>query len=204
LASAEAEGLSLEAAVAALGRGQIVAYPTETFYGLAVDAADPAAIERLYALKGRGAEKALSLIVAGDMLAGLVSEIPAVAARLISAHWPGPLTLVLPARPGLPAGLVDDGCVAVRESPHALARALVQGLGRPITATSANRAGQPPARTAAEVRAAFAQGCLVLDGGETAGGRPSTLVRVRGPGDAWEVLRPGVIPPEALAATILG
>jgi L-threonylcarbamoyladenylate synthase len=193
----------LDAAVAALAAGQIVAYPTETFYGLAVDAANESAIERLYALKGRGAEKALSLIVTPAMVAGL-ADVPPAATRLMAAHWPGPLTLVLPARPGLPAALVDDGCVAMRDSPHPLARALVAGLGRPITATSANRAGQPPARTAADVAAAFPQGCLILDGGETAGGRPSTLVRLRGPGDAYEVLRPGVIPTEALAATILG
>jgi L-threonylcarbamoyladenylate synthase len=199
-----ADTTDVAVAVAALARGAIVAFPTETFYGLAVDATNADAIERLYALKGRGAEKALSLIATPAMVADLVASVPAAAARLMTAHWPGPLTLVLPARPGLPAALVDDGCVAVRESPQPLARALVAGLGRPITATSANRSGQPATRTPVEVRATFPTGCWLLDGGETPGGRPSTLVRLRGPGDAYEVLRPGVIPTEVIAATILG
>jgi L-threonylcarbamoyladenylate synthase len=118
--------------------------------------------------------------------------VPAEARRLMAAHWPGPLTLALPARPGLPAGLVADGCVAVRESPHPLARALVEGLGRPITATSANPGGAAPPTAPAGVRAHFGDRCLLLDGGETAGGRPSTLVRVRG-GAPIEILRHGAI-----------
>jgi L-threonylcarbamoyladenylate synthase len=121
----------------------------------------------------------------------------------MAAHWPGPLTLAVPARPGLPVGLVDEGCVAARESPHPLARALVAGLGRPITATSANRAGGPPARSAADVEAAFGPaaarfvpgGYLLLDGGETPGGAPSTLCRLRG--EQVEVLRPGPVVVEA-------
>jgi L-threonylcarbamoyladenylate synthase len=182
---------ALAAAVAALARGEIVAYPTETSYGLAVDAGDEAALERLVAFKGRGAEKAFSLIVTGPaMVAGLCAEIAPAAQRLMAAHWPGALTLALPARAGLPALLVLDGCVALRDSPHPLARALVTAFGRPITATSANRAGQPPAHSAAEVRANL-PGCLVLDGGPTPGGPPSTLARVRG--DVVEVLRRGAI-----------
>jgi L-threonylcarbamoyladenylate synthase len=109
----------------------------------------------------------------------------------MDAHWPGPLTLALPARPGLPAPLVSDGFVAVRDSPHPVARALVQALGRPITATSANPAGAPPPTTAAGA-AAYFPGCLVLDGGTTPGGAPSTLARVRG--DEVEVLRQGAVP----------
>jgi L-threonylcarbamoyladenylate synthase len=180
------------AALAALRRGEVVAFPTETYYGLAVDALAPAALYALMALKGRAADKVVALIVADRAMVDLVCvEVPAVAERLMAAHWPGPLTLALPARPGLPVGLVSDGFVAMRASPHPLAQALVQGLGRPITATSANRAGEPPARTAAAVRAAFPHACFVLDGGETPGGAASTLVRVRG--EALEVLRRGAI-----------
>jgi L-threonylcarbamoyladenylate synthase len=183
--------IDIGGAAAALARGEVVAYPTETFYGLAVDALDPAALARLAALKGRGADQALSVLVVGqEMLARLVAEIPLRARALMAAHWPGALTVALPARPGLPAPLVADGCVAVRESPHPVARALVQAFGAPITATSANPSGAPPARTAAAVRGYFA-GCLVVDGGETAGGRPSTVVRVRG--ERVEVLRRGAI-----------
>ena len=106
-------------------------------------------------------------------------------------HWPGALTIALPARSGLPAALVSDGLVAVRQSPHPLARALVTRFGGPVTTTSANRAGEPPATTAAAVTAALGSGCHLLDGGATTGGAPSTLVRVRG--DAVEILRRGAV-----------
>ena len=183
---------AISRALAALGRGEIVAYPTETSYGLAVDAQNEAALARLVAFKGRGVEKAFSVIVAGTaMIESLCAQIPPAAQRLIDRHWPGPLTLALPARPGLPAVLVLDGCVALRDSPHPVARALVSAFGRPITATSANQAGQPPAYTAAEVAAAFPAGCFILDGGPSPGGPPSTLVRVQGA--VVEVLRRGAL-----------
>jgi L-threonylcarbamoyladenylate synthase len=179
------------AAIAALRRGEVVAYPTETFYGLGVDAFDAAALERVRALKGRG-EKAISVLIDGEeMLARLCAEVPPRARALIAKHWPGALTLALPARPGLPEALVADGCIAVRQSPHPIARALVAGFGGPVTTTSANRSGEPPATTAAAVRAALGTGCHVLDGGTTAGGAPSTLARVRG--DAIEILRAGAV-----------
>ncbi len=179
------------AAVAALRRGEVVAYPTETFYGLGVDPFDAAALERLRALKGRG-EKAISMLIDGEeMLARLCAEVPARARALMGLHWPGALTLALPARPGLPEALVSDGCVAVRQSPHPVARALVAAFGGPVTTTSANRSGEPPASTAAAVRAALGDGCHVLDGGATPGGAPSTLARVRGP--TVEILRPGAV-----------
>ena len=149
----------------------MVAYPTETFYGLGVDAFDAAALERLRALKGRG-EKAISLLIDGEaMLARLCAEVPPRARALMARHWPGALTLALPARPGLPEALVSDGCVAVRQSPHPVARALVAGFGGPVTTTSANRSGEPPATTAAAVRAALGDGCHVLDGGADDGRR---------------------------------
>jgi L-threonylcarbamoyladenylate synthase len=187
--------MDLDEALAVLRGGGVVAYPTETYYGLAVDARDEGALERLLALKGRGADRTISLIVADRaMVESLCAEIPRRAIELMEAHWPGPLTLVLPARPGLPPALVGEGGVAVRCSPHPVAAALVAALGAPITATSANRAGQPPARTPAEVRAAFTGGAAlhVCEAGETPGGPPSTLVRVRG--DALEVLRRGAVP----------
>ncbi|HLK93900.1 MAG TPA: L-threonylcarbamoyladenylate synthase [Polyangia bacterium] len=187
------EAADIEAAVAALRRGEVVAYPTETFYGLGVDAFDEAALGRLRALKGEGrGEKAVSMLIEGPaMLERLVAEIPPAAAELMRRHWPGALTIALPARAGLPAGLVADGCVAIRQSPHPLARALVAGFGGPVTTTSANRAGEPPATTAAAVRAALGDGCTLLDGGATAGGAPSTLVRVRGA--EVEILRRGAV-----------
>jgi L-threonylcarbamoyladenylate synthase len=180
-------------AAAAIVRGEVVAYPTETFYGLAVDALNEAALAKLRALKGRDAEKTFSLLVSDHaMLASLCSEISPLAERMMAQYWPGPLTLALPARPGLPASIVANGYVAVRVSPHPIAQALVVAAGRPITATSANPAGSPPPRTVNEVAAHFPPpSCLILDGGTTPGGQPSTLARVRG--ERVEILRQGAV-----------
>jgi L-threonylcarbamoyladenylate synthase len=178
-------------AVAALRRGEIVAYPTETFYALGVDALDELALARLRQLKGRG-EKAISVLIDGPaMLDRLCADVPPRARALIDRYWPGPLTIALPARPELAGALIADGCVAVRHSPHPMAQALVAALGRPLTATSANPAGAPAATTAEAVDDAFGGRCRILDGGSTPGGAPSTLVRVRG--DTVEVLRRGVL-----------
>jgi L-threonylcarbamoyladenylate synthase len=185
--------VDVAAAAAAIARGEVVAFPTETFYGLAVDALNETALAKLRALKGREAEKALSLLISGrNMLASLCSEISPLAERLMAQHWPGPLTLALPARPGLPASIVANGCVAVRVSPHSLAQTLVVSAGCPITATSANPAGAAPPRTASEVAAYFGpSGCSILDGGTTPGGQPSTLARVCG--ERVEILRQGAV-----------
>jgi L-threonylcarbamoyladenylate synthase len=185
--------VDVAAAAAAIARGEVVAYPTETFYGLAVDALNESALSELRALKGRAAEKAFSLLVSGRaMLESLCAQISPLAERLMAQYWPGPLTLALPARPGLPASIVADGCVAVRVSPHPLAQALVVAAGRPITATSANPADAAPPRTASEVAVYFSSPrFLILDGGATPGGQPSTLARVRG--EHVEILRQGTV-----------
>jgi L-threonylcarbamoyladenylate synthase len=182
----------IAAAVAALGRGEIVAYPTETFYGLGVSALDERALARLRECKGRS-EKAFSVLVIGtEMIERFCcSPLPPRAVTLMERYWPGPLTIALPARDNVPGGLVLDGCVALRESSHEVARALVSAFGAPITATSANLDGQPPATTPEEVEAALGRCCVVLHGGSTKGGAPSTLVRVRG--NRIEVLRPGAV-----------
>ena len=186
-------------AVAALRRGEIVAYPTETFYGLGVDALDELALARLRALKGRDG-KAISVLVDGPaMLDSVCSVVPPLAAALMRRYWPGALTIALPAQSGLPSALVEDGFIAVRQSSHPTAQALVAGLGRPLTTTSANRAGEPPATTDEAVEEIFAGRCRILHGGATVGGAPSTLVRVRG--SKLEILRRGAIEidPDALA-----
>ena len=179
--------------MAALRRGEVVAYPTETFYGLGVDAFDETALARLRAVKGEGrGEKAVSMLIEGSaMLERLVATVPPRAAELMRRYWPGALTIALPARAGLPPALVSDGCVAVRQSPHPIARALVARFGGPVTTTSANRAGEPPATTASAVAAALGTACHLLDGGATAGGAASTLVRVRG--TEVEILRRGAL-----------
>ena len=180
------------AAAAAVRRGQVVAYPTETFYGLGVDALDERALAALMALKPRQPELTVSLLVADVAMAvSLAAEVPPLARAFMEAHWPGALTIALPARPGLPVPLVSEGYVAVRVSPHPVAARLVTALGRPLTTTSANPSGRPPARSAPEVIAYFGDRCPVLDGGPTPGGLPSTLIRVRG--DDYEILRAGAV-----------
>lgn len=181
----------LTLAIAALRRGEVVAYPTETFYALGVDALDELALARLRELKGRG-EKAISVLIDGPaMLERLCADVPPRARALMDRYWPGALTIALPARSEVPAPLLADGYVAVRHSPNPVAAALLAALGSPLTATSANRAGEPPAITAEAVDEAFGGACRVLDGGPTPGGAPSTLVRVRG--GTLEILRAGAV-----------
>jgi L-threonylcarbamoyladenylate synthase len=155
--------------------GRVVGMPTETLYGLAVDALDPAALERLLAVKERAEEQSLPLLVSDhQMLDRLVTGLPAAASELMRRYWPGPLTLILPGRSGLPRPIVNDrGGIGVRISSDPVAAAVVAAAGRPLTATSANRSGAAPARTAVE--AALPGVALVLDGGERAN-PPSTVV----------------------------
>jgi L-threonylcarbamoyladenylate synthase len=149
-------------------------------------------LAQLGVLKGREARKAISVLILDEaMLSLLCADVPPAARKLIEKHWPGPLTMALPARPDLPAALVSEGCVAVRVSPHPIVHQLLTAFGGPITTTSANPAGSPAATTAAQVRAYFERRCHVLDGGSTPGGVPSTLVRVRG--GHVEVLRAGAV-----------
>ncbi len=187
-------------AVAALRRGELVVFPTETLYGIGCDALDVAALDRLRAAKRRPAEKGIAVIV-GDlaMLELVAREIPAAARRLIEGLWPGPLTVLLPARPGLPEPLVVEGRVAVRLSGHPVARRLSQALGGPIAAPSANLSGEAPARDVAAARACFAQRVAVyLDLGPIEGA-PSTLVD---PGPPLRILREGAMPRTRIEAVL--
>jgi L-threonylcarbamoyladenylate synthase len=179
-------------AAEAIRRGEVVAYPTETFYGLGVNALDELALVRLRQLKGRDGDKPISVLVSGpEMLGRLCKTISPLARRLMAAYWPGPLTLALPARRDLPRPLVSDGFVAVRESSHPTAQALVQAFGSPVTTTSANPAGEPPATAPEQVEEMFEGRCRVIHGGVTVGGAPSTLARVRG--GRLEILRQGAL-----------
>jgi L-threonylcarbamoyladenylate synthase len=183
-------------AVDVLARGGIVAYPTDTFYGLAVDPRRDAAVERLFAAKSRVAGQALPLIAASLEQAKLAATFGDVEHRLAAQFWPGPLTLVLPARKGLsPQVTGTDLTIAVRVPAHDVARALASRFGFGITATSANRSGSPPAATGTEAADALDDAIdLVLDGGPAAGGLPSTIVEstrtglrlVRAGAVAWE------------------
>jgi L-threonylcarbamoyladenylate synthase len=181
---------------AAIMRGEVIAYPTETFYGLGADPANAAAIERIYAIKGRRAGEALPLIAADlDALRELGAEPPLLARRLAEAFWPGALTLVLPIAAGrFPEALTAGGStIAVRVPNHPVARAIASIAGGLVTSTSANRSGQPPASTADELNAALGDDIAVLvDGGATPGGAPSTIVDVTS--ETPRLIRAGVVP----------
>jgi L-threonylcarbamoyladenylate synthase len=171
----------IAAAVAVLQSGGIVAYPTDTLYGLAVDPRNDTAVERLFAVKGRGAASAIALIAADAAMAEGVaaSGFGPLERRLASAFWPGPLTIVVPASGGMSAALAPRGTLGVRVPAHLVARSLSAAFGACITATSANLTGRPPAVTADEVAATLGElvDCLV-DAGPAPGGPPSTIVEV--------------------------
>lgn len=184
----------IESAITALRAGEVVVYPTETLYGLGSDAFSTAALDRIFAIKGRDAAKTIALIAHDlDAAFALAREVPETARRLAHVFWPGPLTLVMPACDGLPSALIGPGGgVGVRVSPHPVARALARALGRPITATSANLSGAPPARTLAQARAMLAGKVEVfVEGGTLAGGAPSTVVECGTGG--WRVIRAGAV-----------
>ena len=160
----------------------MVAFPTETYYGLAVDPDNELALRRLYRLKRRDSEKAiLVLIENSDKITSVAASVPDEYIPLMARYWPGALTLIFPAKKSLSTILTGDtGTVGVRVSPHPLARALVQTFGKAVTATSANLSGQSPARSASEVRNTFGDRVdYIIDGGQTIAGRCSTLVGIR-------------------------
>jgi L-threonylcarbamoyladenylate synthase len=185
----------LAEAAAHLAAGRVVAFPTETFYGLAADPRDAAGVAAVYAIKGRTFTEALPLIAAGrEIVEGLVGGLSADARRLADRFWPGPLTLVLPLPGGalVPAVSAGRATIAVRVSDHPVARALAAAAGGLITSTSANRSGEPPATTATGAAALGDGLALTLDGGPAPGWQPSTIVDVTGP--AVRLLRAGRVP----------
>ena len=193
---------ALDAAAAALERGGVVALPTETFYGLAADPWNEAAVETVYEAKGRGADMPLLLLLSDRSQASLAArELPALFEPLARRFWPGPLTLVVPAREDLPRALTAGrGTIGLRVPGLALPRLLAGELRRPLTGTSANRSGTLPARTAEELAASLGDGwallSLILDGGPSAGGLPSTVVDLTE--GSLRLIRPGAVPFEAV------
>lgn len=186
--------IDLDDALATLRGGGAVVYPTETFYGLGARALATSAVDAVARLKGRDAGKPIALIIADvGMLARVVARIPPPAERLMARFWPGPLTLVLPARADLPPALTaGSGRIGVRVSPHPIAHALVEALGEPLTATSANPGGAKPALDVATARAYFGAAVAYVDGGRLAGGVGSTVLLVAD--DAARVIRRGATP----------
>ena len=185
----------LKKAVAVLNDGGIVAYPTETFYGLGVKFDKENSLKKLFELKKRQEEKPMPLIIGSraslSMIAASVNEI---AESLMDKFWPGPLTLILEAKKSLsPYLTADTGRIAVRIPGESAALYLVREAGFPITATSANPSGMPPAEDADTVIRYFGEKIdMVIDGGRTAGGLPSTIADVTE--KKIKIVREGAIP----------
>lgn len=174
---------SLDQAVKLLRKGGIVAFPTETYYGLAVDPHCESAVSRLYKLKVRQADKPLLLLIDNiEQLSSLVEMVPRQFLPLMAKYWPGPLTLVFPAKSSVSTILTGNtGTIGIRISPHPVANALLAKMQGPLTATSANISGHEPAQTAADVEKIFGTAVdLILDGGSAAAGLCSTIVGLQG------------------------
>ncbi len=199
---AEAEAIFREAKEL-LDAGRVIALPTETFYALAAHPFKEAALKALFALKGRPPEKPVLLLVASpETLSDLVADLPEAAVLLIKRFWPGPLTLILPAKPGLsPLITGGTGTVGVRQPGQLLTRRLIQALGYPVTGTSANRSGQPPLAQAREVDQEFGdQVPLIVDAGPCPGGLPSTVVDLSA--SPPRLVRPGALESARLCEVI--
>jgi L-threonylcarbamoyladenylate synthase len=195
----------IEWAARILRAGGLVAFPTETVYGLGADGLDAAAVARIFAVKRRPPDKGLILHLASrEPLGDLVEEVTQEAERLIEAFTPGPLTLVLRARPIVPAVVRGGGdTVAVRWPDHPVARALILAAGRPVAAPSANRSGDPPALQAADVARTFGDTIdLILDGGPTPLTVPSTVVDLTA--HPARILREGAIDAETVMSVLRG
>jgi len=178
-----------------ISAGGVIAFPTDTFYGLGVDPANPAAVEKLFEIKGRQQDQPIMLLLADrSEVQNWVQEITPQAEALMRKFWPGPLTLVFRSRsdvlPGLTAG---KGTIGLRVPGNEMTRELLRFLGHALTGTSANRSGRPSPRTAEEAAVEIGDLIdLILDGGETAGDKPSTIVDVSS--GSPRVVREGAIP----------
>lgn len=193
----DAEGI--RAAVEVLRAGEVVAYPTETTYGLAVDPTRPTALERLYVCKQRPEANPVLVVVGNrQQLTTVARESSVVAELLMDCFWPGPLSLLMPARAHLPAALTaDTDFVCVRWTAHPVAQELCRAFGAPVTSTSANVSGRPPAKSLEALKLNGVT--LAIDGGELPPGPPSTIF------DPWNcrMIREGEIK-EELIRLVLG
>lgn len=190
---------TLDVAAEAVLRGGVIAFPTDTLYGLSCSLLDPSAVEMLARLKKRDPSHAvISLIPDPEQAWALAYEVPLVAEKLIQACWPGPLSIILPASGFVPERVRGHGAtIALRCPNDPLSMALLARIGGPVVSSSANLSGQPPAETAEDVVRYFGnQLDLILDGGPRRGGQPSTLVDLSG--TRPKLLRRGALDVDAL------
>ena len=184
-----------------LSEGGVVAFPTDTVYGLGADINNPAAVDRIYEIKGRPKGSPLPVLISDiSHITDVVSDPEPFAIHLASLCWPGGLTLVVPTNLPLPGSLLQDGCVGVRVPDDPICIRLIERFGGPITGTSANRTGSPPATNAKQVKDQLGKSVdYILDAGDAQQAKPSTVVRVaRG---EVTLLREGVVSASAIMKT---
>jgi L-threonylcarbamoyladenylate synthase len=184
-------------------RGELVAIPTDTFYGIAADPFNLAAVEQIYRVKGRPETRALPLLVNATAQAiALSRDVPYSFHKLVAKFWPGPLTLLVEASTGVPLKITaHTGNVAVRWPKSAVVESLIQKVYGPVTGTSGNISGQPACATATELLEQLGDRLpLIIDAGETPGNLASTIVKLEG--DDWAVMREGVITEQEIRSAL--
>ena len=196
----------LRRAADVIRQGGLIAYPTETVYGLGVDPFNAEALDRLFAVKGRDTDRSVILLIRGDddlgrLTSPLAPQAERISRALMDAFWPGPITLIFPAA-DLPSALSSSkNTIALRQTGSLLASKLLAELKGPITSTSANRSGDPPARSAGDVAATFSHDLdLILDGGPLTDTAPSTVIDITT--DRPTILRNGPISPDDIQNVI--
>jgi L-threonylcarbamoyladenylate synthase len=193
---------AIEEAADLLKQGHIIAFPTDTLYGVGVDPFNSAAIEQLYQVKERVADKGIPILLADlSDLEKVAQNISSLTQALIEHYWPGPLTLVVPRHPRLPAVISPNEGIAVRIPDHAVSRAFIRAAGGVVATSSANHSGEQPARNAAEAfRVMNGQISAVLDGGSVQHGQGSTVLDCMS--DPPQVLREGPVTVKNLSRII--
>jgi L-threonylcarbamoyladenylate synthase len=184
-------------------RGQIVAIPTDTFYGIAADPFNLAAVEQIYRVKGRPETRALPILVNSVTQAlTMTRDVPYTFHKLAAKFWPGPLTILVEASTGVPLKVTaNTGNVALRWPNSAVVNALIEGTMGPVTGTSGNISGQPACATAIDLLEQMGDRLpLIIDAGETPGNLASTIVKLEN--DDWQIMREGVIPEQDIRAAL--
>jgi L-threonylcarbamoyladenylate synthase len=189
----------IEKGVKILRSGGVIAFPTDTVYGLGADAFSPPAVERIYAIKNRPRHQQFPLLIADvKQLTALAEPIPEIAWFLARRFWPGGLTLVASKRNSTPSYLASGPTIALRIPNHSVCQVLIENLGNPLVGTSANVSGQPPALTAEEVEQQLGRKIdLIINGGRCPGGKESTIVDITL--EPPVILRQGIIPSYEIA-----
>jgi L-threonylcarbamoyladenylate synthase len=184
----------IEKGVRILRGGGVIAFPTDTVYGLGADAFNSPAVERIYEIKNRPRSQPFPLLIADEkQLSALAEPIPEIVWFLARRFWPGGLTLVVSKRDSMPSYLASGPTIALRIPDHSVCQILIENLGNPLVGTSANISGERPALTAEEVDQQLGRKIdLIIDGGQCPGGKESTIVDITL--DPPVILREGIIP----------